>query len=141
MIFSFLSISLLASAITVQGDLLNCAKAFPDSKLTARYNETIAHAVHSMTVEGLKLFSEKATEKNFVPTVNQDLSMPNTVLNHAPLDGIGHDFSTLTMNVIDKVLSTLGNSKDGLGMLALLSSLTLEGSKAPTTPVQLLKCV
>ncbi|KAH3880529.1 uncharacterized protein LOC127878242 [Dreissena polymorpha] len=94
---------------------LNCQKAFPTSTLTKNYNETIAHAIHSMTVAGLRVFSSKASANNFVPTVNQDLSQEQTVLDHAPEHALGHDFSTLTMNIIDNILSTLGNSMDGLG--------------------------
>jgi hypothetical protein len=95
---------------------LDCSKAFPEAALTAKYNETIAHAIHSMTVKGLQLFSDKASAKNFVPTVNQDLNQAQAVLDHAPEDPIGHDFTTLTMNIVDKILSTLGNSQDGLGI-------------------------
>ena len=99
-----------ASAQTV-----NCAKALPGSRLSARYNETIAHAVHSMTVAGLRLFSDKAAAVNFVPTVNQDLSHVKSVLDHAPEVALGNDFNTLSMNIIDNILSSLGNEKDGLG--------------------------
>lgn len=52
------------------------------------------------------------------------------MLDHAPEEPLGHDFSTMTMNIIDKILATLGNSKDGLGKfykikdcLSILSSL------------------
>lgn len=106
--------------IAVSRATLDCSKTFPHSGLTPRYNETIAHAIHSMTVKGLKLFNEKASKANFVPTVNQDLSQVMTVLNHAPEDPLNHDFTTLTMNIIDKILSTLGNSKDGLGKFDIL---------------------
>ncbi|KAL3853477.1 hypothetical protein ACJMK2_017013 [Sinanodonta woodiana] len=94
---------------------VNCSSTFPSTKLSPNYNETIAHAIHSMTVEGLKLFNIKASEINFVPTVNQDVFSDKPVLEHAPKDGFGNDFHTSTMNVIDRILSTLGNSKDGLG--------------------------
>lgn len=112
---TIIAVSLLASSLAVFGSPLNCAKTFPTASLTPRYNESIAHAIHSMTVDSLKLFSGKATDKNYVPTVNQDLSKKNIVLEHAPQDAIGHDFSTMTMNIVDKILSTLGNAKDGLG--------------------------
>ena len=95
--------------------VVNCSKSLPHAKLSTNYNETIAHAIHSMTVEGLALFSDRPTEKNYVPTVNQDLNQPSLVLEHAPSDPLNHDFATTTMNIVDKILSTLGNSKDGLG--------------------------
>ncbi|XP_045165913.1 uncharacterized protein LOC123529593 [Mercenaria mercenaria] len=108
-------LTLLLAVAAVSRATLDCSKTFPYSGLTSRYNETIAHAIHSMTVRGLKLFNDRASAKNFVPTVNQDLSQAIAVLDHAPEDPVEHDFTTLTMNIIDKILSTLGNSKDGLG--------------------------
>ena len=90
-------------------DILNVAE------ISARFNETIGHAIHSMTVEGLKLFDEFATETNKIPTVNQDLSQLTKVLPFAPHDKTGTDFTTPVMNIIDKILSNIGNAKDGLG--------------------------
>lgn len=92
-----------------------CREAFYKSGLSTNYNETIAHAVHSMSVEGLRLFDPMASEQNKVPTVNQDLSQEQKVLNYAPHFHTSTDFATSTMNMIDKILSTVGNSKDGLG--------------------------
>ncbi|KAL4226932.1 hypothetical protein ACF0H5_014910 [Mactra antiquata] len=103
------------SIICLVSGSFDCSKLFPGSGLSKSYNETIAHAIHSMTVDGLKLFHPHATTKNFVPTVNQDLSQANVVLNHAPEEELDSDFTTMTMNTISKILSTLGNSKDGLG--------------------------
>lgn len=107
--------SLLVLAFGRSEAAIDCAKSIPHAQLSANYNETIAHAIHSMTVEGLKLFHSHVTEKNFVPTVNQDISQAQLVLDHAPNDPVNHDFTTTTMNIIDKILSTLGNSQDGLG--------------------------
>ena len=42
-----------------------CAQVLAES-LSGNYNETIAHAVHSMTVRGLRLFHPRATEDNKV---------------------------------------------------------------------------
>lgn len=92
-----------------------CREAFYKSGLSTNYNETIAHAVHSMSVEGLRLFDPMASEQNKIPTVNQDLSQDQKVLNYAPHFHTSTDFATSTMNMIDKILSTVGNSKDGLG--------------------------
>lgn len=73
--------------------------------------------VRNLFFKGAKHFScsPKASATNYVPTVNVDLSGQRKVLNHAPEDQIGRDFSTKSMNIIDKVLSMLGTSKDGLG--------------------------
>lgn len=93
---------------------LFCRDLFPISGLSSRFNETIAHAIHSLTVEGLKLFDPQATSVNHIPTVNHDLSAPNKVLPDAPSKPIGHDFETDTMNVLDSIMSNLGSHNDGL---------------------------
>ena len=113
MLVALLSLLLLACGGSEAA--VNCAKSMPHAQLSPNYNETIAHAIHSMTVEGLTLFSDRVTDKNYIPTVNQDISQANLVLEHAPRDPINHDFTTTTMNIIDKILTSLGNSKDGLG--------------------------
>ena len=110
-----ISVSLLLVAFATTDATINCSTSLPHVGLSPNYNETIAHAIHSMTVEGLKLFNVHASKENFVPTVNQDISQSNLVLDHAPEDPTNHDFATTTMNLIDKILSSLGNSKDGLG--------------------------
>ena len=69
-----------------------------------------------MTVEGLQLFNPSAGRLNNVPTVNKDLSDRNKlVLDSAPSDPWGNDFTTQTMNIIDNVLSKVGTTDDGLG--------------------------
>lgn len=92
-----------------------CVDLYTEAKLSPNFNETIAHAVHSMTVDGLKIFHAHASEDNKVPTVNQNVSARNLVLNHAPHVAIGSDFHGRTMNTIDRILSQLGKSDDGLG--------------------------
>ncbi|KAJ8301973.1 hypothetical protein KUTeg_020960 [Tegillarca granosa] len=102
----------LASAAPSQ----HCKATLKLNGLTEKFNETIAHAVHSMTVEGLKLFNSAATAINHIPTVNQDLTQLEKVLPHAPEDNSSTGpFTTITMNIIDKILSNLGDPKDGLG--------------------------
>ncbi|XP_033744443.1 uncharacterized protein LOC117330339 [Pecten maximus] len=93
----------------------HCPDVLAKAGLTTKYNETIAHAVHSMTVEALKLFNPRATSNNKVPTVNQDLNQSQKVLPYAPEAHTGNGFSTMTMNIIDGILSTIGHSNDGLG--------------------------
>ena len=92
-----------------------CAVLYKGASLSTNYNETIAHAVHSMNVQGLKMFSPRATEHNRIPTVNLDRSSAEKVLPYAPNFPTGSDFSTQTMNIIDRILSHIGNAKDGLG--------------------------
>ncbi|KAK3104111.1 hypothetical protein FSP39_024502 [Pinctada imbricata] len=93
----------------------SCKDTLNNAGISSRFNETIAHAIHSMTVEGLKLFEPFASEKNSIPTVNQDLSKPEKVLPFAPDVQTGSSFATPVMNTIDKILSSIGDAKDGLG--------------------------
>jgi len=94
----------------------SCTPRLKEAGLSPRYNETIAHAIHSMTVEGLQLFSPAFDQVNNVPTVNKDLSNRNRmVLDWAPSDPWGNDFTMRTMNIIDNVLSKVGTTDDGLG--------------------------
>jgi len=93
-----------------------CTSRLRKAGLSPRYNETIAHAIHSMTVEGLQLFSPAFDQVNNVPTVNKDLSNRNKmVLDWAPSDPWGNDFTMRTMNIIDNILSKVGTTDDGLG--------------------------
>jgi len=97
-----------------------CRSRLMEAGLSSRYNETIAHAIHSMTVEGLRLFNPTKhptiAQENHVPTVNKDLSNRNKmVLDWAPSDPWGNDFTMQTMNIIDTVLSKVGTTDDGLG--------------------------
>jgi len=93
-----------------------CTLLLQEAGLSSRYNETIGHAIHSMTVEGLQLFNPAIGQVNQVPTVNKDLSNRNKmVLDSAPSDPWGSDFTTQTMNIIDNVLSKVGTTDDGFG--------------------------
>ncbi len=88
-----------------------CHKLLIEAGFSSNFNETIAHAIHSMTVQGLQMFNPRATEDNHIPTVNMDRRAPEKVIPYAPNDFVGSDFSTLSMNTIDKLLS---NDNDGL---------------------------
>ena len=92
-----------------------CRQLLVQNGLSVNYNETIAHAIHSMTVEGLQMFNPRATLDNHVPTVNMDRRSWQKVIPFAPEDPLGSDFSTKTMNVVDKILQNVGKDNDGLG--------------------------
>ena len=57
----------------------HCALQHKESGLSRNYYENVAHTVHSMTVRGLRMFNPRAGPKNFVPTVNVNVSAPNKV--------------------------------------------------------------
>lgn len=93
-----------------------CRSVIRLAKLSEKYNETIAHAIHSMTVRGLQMFNQLATEENQVPTVNHNLKdTQHPVLRHAPLTVLQQDFVTEPMQTIDSILSVVGQPNDGLG--------------------------
>ena len=92
-----------------------CAELLRQNGYSSNYNETIGHAIHSMTVQGLQMFNPKATVKNNVPTVNMDRHSDMKVVRFAPEDRLQQDFDTPSMNTIDKILSNIGMDNDGLG--------------------------
>ena len=83
--------------------------------LSANFNESIAHSIHSMNTIGLKFFNNLATENNNIPTVNHDLKSGVKLLDYAPNEDLLTDYTTFTMQVIDTILSKVGNDDDGLG--------------------------
>jgi hypothetical protein len=111
---------ILTSVLVAAVVALDCSAEL-DANLSGNFNETIAHAIHSINVEALRLFNPAATEKNVIPTVS--LSSPGKVLPYAPLTSCGgmggasntKDFATPMMNTIDNILSSIGEKDDSLG--------------------------
>lgn len=104
-------ITLLLVAFAVARDVPNqrCSKLLRNTGLSSNYNESIGHAIHSMTVQGLQLFNPRANEQNTIPTVNHNLHDKSglKVIMYAPNDPVPSDYFGLTMNMIDKVCSNL----------------------------------
>ena len=94
-----------------------CVKFLVDQGFSNNFNETIAHAIHSMTVQGLQKFNPRATVRNIVPTVNMDRHSSVKVIPYAPDDPLGVDFTTVTMKTFDKIMNNIGKDNDGLGSL------------------------
>jgi len=110
------AILLLAVAVNCAPSHKRCQAEFREARLSTNFNETIAHSIHSITVQGLQLFNERATIDNHVPTVNHDLHGKGPkVLLYAPDDKLPTDYYGFTMQMIDKILSMIGKSDDGLG--------------------------
>ena len=113
-IFVFLALAIgVACAVPTQSRL--CPILLREGGFSSNLNETVAHAIHSMTVQGLQLFNPRATERNSVPTVNMDRHSEQKVVPYAPEDPIGGDFFTPSMQTIDKILNNVGKDNDGLG--------------------------
>eukprot|EP00756_Hemistasia_phaeocysticola_P012790 Hpha_TRINITY_DN15229_c0_g2::TRINITY_DN15229_c0_g2_i2::g.65176::m.65176 len=80
------------------------------------FNESIAHAIHSITVDGLRLFNPEAGPKNGVPTVNRNMRSTIHVVEDAPLVELeSNGFVTDPMKVINSIFNHLGEMDDGLG--------------------------
>jgi len=74
-----LATTVLCLSVVLAAPSQHCKHIMSIAGLTSKFNETIAHAIHSMTVDGLKLFHPLATAINHIPTVNMDLSQVEKV--------------------------------------------------------------
>ena len=115
MYFTVATVLLLQLTAIVSASNDKCGRILHQNGLSANFNETVAHTIHSMTVEGLQMFNPRANIHNHVPTVNMDRRSPQKVVPFAPEDPLGDDFSTEPMNVVDKILQNVGKDNDGLG--------------------------
>lgn len=109
------STALILLFVTVDTSSDKCRRLLLRNGLSSNFNETVAHSIHSMTVEGLQMFNPRATVHNGIPTVNMDRRSPQKVVPFAPEDPLGDSFTTQPMNRIDKILQNVGKDNDGLG--------------------------
>ena len=70
MLFLLIAAALICSTAAANAP---CSSLYVSYDLSPNFKETIAHSIHSMTVQGLRLFNPLATEDNRVPTVNHDI--------------------------------------------------------------------
>lgn len=63
-----------AQGAAVNNAKVLCSELYTLYSMSENFNETVAHTIHSMTVQGLRMFNPRATEQNNVPTVNHDIS-------------------------------------------------------------------
>ena len=74
--------------------------------MSTNYNETIAHAIHSLTLNELRKFNPEAKEENGIPVVNPRLNDPTTttrVVSHAPMEMLGQSFAQFCVVLTLKV--------------------------------------
>jgi len=112
--FQMKIVSCLAIIVAV-ASALDCGSI---GRLSDNWNETIAHSIHSMTTQGLRMFKSSAVKANHVPTVNQNLqhvSDSQSVVPYAPDVPLPADFVTHSMQTIDRILTIVGTEDDGLG--------------------------
>jgi len=110
---------LIATLAVAHGSIprTRCTMHLRTAGLSSNFNETIAHAIHSMTVPGLQLFNPRATEHNKIPTVNLNLHNKEgiKVLKYAPSYELPTGYYDFSMQMVDKILSMIGRADDGLG--------------------------
>jgi len=113
--------ALLLGSCAVAGAHYNseeCHPYYAGAGLSVAWNETIAHAMHSMTVQHLRMFNPAATVQNSIPTVDRNSkTIPWELLPSAPDMPVKENaFATPAMNLIDHILSGMGHGHDGLGI-------------------------
>jgi len=96
-------------------NVTKCSAAYHQAGLSVGFNHTIAHAIHSMTLEGLHLFHPQATATNGIPTVNRDTNTGGIVDDAPEVVFSLHSggFVTPTMKGINELFSNLGKGTDG----------------------------
>ncbi len=114
---AFVGLALAVSGAAAADD--KCSSAYAAAGVSDRYAETIAHAVHSLTVQDLRQFKADVTAQNGIPTVPHNLttvdgSVPD-IAHDAPDTPLPEGFDTDAMRTIDLVLSHIGAHDDGLG--------------------------
>lgn len=109
----------LALAASPAAAAKSCSDAYAAAGVSDRFAETVAHAVHSLTVQDLQMFAPGTTEDNNIPTVPHNLTIVDgkvpPISHNAPDTPLPTGFDTDAMRTIDGVLSHLGEHNDGLG--------------------------
>lgn len=93
----------------------DCGVKFPEAGLSNRYNESIAHAIHSMTLDVVQRFQPDAGLDNKVPTVNMNISSAHKVVFAAPEKLPVNGFVGRDMRLVDMILAQIDTPNDGLG--------------------------
>jgi len=119
-LFNFLLFSLTnadplpQTCISVMGDLINISS----------FAESVAHGVHSMTVEDAKFyFDPNIGDKIKIPTINQNLT-GDVLLEYLPFANYDHAFTTMALKNLDLVMRNIGKddwSIQGLNTLEKLA--------------------
>lgn len=110
-------LGLAAGVSALPGTADSCSSALlQGAGLGPKFNESIAHAIHSITVDGLRLFNPEVGATNGVPTVNRNMRSATHVVEDAPLVKLETGgFATEPMKLINSIFTHLGEMDDGLG--------------------------
>eukprot|EP00658_Telonema_sp_P-2_P052809 TRINITY_DN410_c0_g1_i12.p1 TRINITY_DN410_c0_g1~~TRINITY_DN410_c0_g1_i12.p1 ORF type:complete len:230 (+),score=70.45 TRINITY_DN410_c0_g1_i12:222-911(+) len=104
-------------AIAMSAPTQSCKVALWESGVSTRFDETVAHAIHSITLNDLRKFNPRVPTANGVPTVNRAiaLSPKDRVVRDAPEVTLPEDFTTHAMRLFDNTLAHATDRSDGLG--------------------------
>jgi len=87
-----------------------CEETFRDHCIEGDFPRSIAHGIHSLTLEDLRYYFDLAAkEDNMIPSVNFDLTSPDKLFESAPLLALNNTFRTPAMNSVDHILSNWEN--------------------------------
>ena len=85
-----------------------CEDEMQKGGLTPSFANSVAHRLHSLTVEDIEYyFSDAASKDNDFPTVNENLSGSPRVLPYAPVSGSDTSFLTGGLRALDHVLRNM----------------------------------
>jgi len=120
-VLSIISLQLVSSNV-ITNPQIDCVAVMKNSGLSDMFGEIVAHGIHSLTVEDLRMFEPTATEKNNIPTVNKDLQSDVAILPNAPM-AQSSPFSTSAMRVVDNVMSHMDSLSYDMRMHSTLEKL------------------
>lgn len=99
-----------------QASAESCAAAMKTLNLTDGFPGVVAHGLHDITVEDLRMFKpDVPCPGNGVPTVNRDLTSDTVVLPSAPCLGDGSPFMTAAMRLVDRELAHMDDPQYDVG--------------------------
>jgi len=86
---------------------------FSEAGVTEHFPAHVYHAIHSITLNDLKMFEPTVTENNLVPTINKDKTSANRVLLNAPDIKSKNEaqFKTDAMKILDLILSDIDQKR------------------------------
>lgn len=99
----FLFACLLGAALAAKNQ---CEKIMKKGGVSDSFAKHVSHAVHSLTIEDIKMyFNKHVGENNGIPVVNPMLRDPQRVLANAPVMGYDDEFVTDGMKHFDVIMA------------------------------------
>jgi len=87
-----------------------CQLVIKQGNLSQDFAYSVAHGVHWLTLDDLRLyFNSEANTTNSIPIINQDMMSDTPIQESAPLLNLTTNFTTIGMQVLDRILSHMDN--------------------------------